>query len=329
MMNRYSEGARFILEECMGVKDGEKIAVVCDHDKLAPALEIVRTSKAMGFRVLLKEEIHSAGIEIHKEDKSLSEIEECNVVVFLVSDKKTQNLGHSDWRKECSARGTRISFITGPIEEVSRDEIDMVRKRTEFVSKLLTDASVAHIYSSKGTDVAMNLKHRKSLFLTNHIREKGEWGVLPDYMEATIAPQEGETSGVVVVDGTVFGMGLLRESIKLLIEEGEVKEILGGQEARRLKEIIDLAGKNGNSIAELGIGTNHFPYVLSGSLEDRKVLGTIHLALGDNLALGGMIRCDEHIDLQILDATIQLDKLILMKDGSLLVDFKRNESSEC
>jgi leucyl aminopeptidase (aminopeptidase T) len=52
-------------------------------------------------------------------------------------------------------------------------------------------------------------------------------------------------------------------------------------------------------------------------LEDEKVLGTCHIAFGDNSTFGGKVRAGIHVDGILLRPTIKLDGKILMKNGQL------------
>jgi leucyl aminopeptidase (aminopeptidase T) len=71
-------------------------------------------------------------------------------------------------------------------------------------------------------------------------------------------------------------------------------------------------------LAEFGIGTN--PKARLGIvLEGEKVLGTCHIALGDNSTFGGRVRAGIHIDGIILKPTVKLDEKILMENGRLKI----------
>ena len=76
----------------------------------------------------------------------------------------------------------------------------------------------------------------------------------------------------------------------------------------------------GNVIAELGIGLNHEVRAPCGSmLLDEKILGTIHIAVGDNTMLGGVNDSSLHWDLLVLDPTVTVDGRTLLGGGELAV----------
>ena len=54
-------------------------------------------------------------------------------------------------------------------------------------------------------------------------------------------------------------------------------------------------------------------------LEDEKVLGTCHIALGNNYSFGGKVNVPIHLDGIIKKPTIIFDDKIIMKEGKLLI----------
>jgi leucyl aminopeptidase (aminopeptidase T) len=69
--------------------------------------------------------------------------------------------------------------------------------------------------------------------------------------------------------------------------------------------------ENGN-VAELGIGTNKAAKRPDNILESEKILGTIHIALGDNSSFGGKVKTPFHQDFVFFQPTVTL----ILKDGS-------------
>ena len=54
-------------------------------------------------------------------------------------------------------------------------------------------------------------------------------------------------------------------------------------------------------------------------LEDEKVLGTIHIALGDNKSMGGLVDVPIHLDGVVKKPTVYFDEKMIMKNGKLLI----------
>lgn len=99
-------------------------------------------------------------------------------------------------------------------------------------------------------------------------------------------PEEGKSEGILVVDASVAGIGTLQQPIKITIKNGFAVKMEGGKEADQLFAMLSRFGKDGMNVAEFGIGTNHAAQIIGNILEDEKVLGTAHVAFGNNISMG-------------------------------------------
>ena len=116
------------------------------------------------------------------------------------------------------------------------------------------------------------------------------------------------------------GLGLLKNTnLKIEVNNGYALKITGGHLAKKLNNMLDAVGKKARNIAEFGIGTNDSAKLSGVLLEDEKVLGTIHIALGNNTSMGGKINVPIHLDGVIKKPTVYLDDNILMDNGKLFV----------
>jgi leucyl aminopeptidase (aminopeptidase T) len=95
------------------------------------------------------------------------------------------------------------------------------------------------------------------------------------------------------------------------------------ESGKRFKEILEFAeqkdeNKNAYFIAEFAIGTNPKAKVIGNVLEDEKVLGTAHIAVGDNTSYpGGKNYSILHQDGIMFSPTIELDGMVIMRDGKM------------
>jgi leucyl aminopeptidase (aminopeptidase T) len=55
-------------------------------------------------------------------------------------------------------------------------------------------------------------------------------------------------------------------------------------------------------------------------LEDEKVMGTIHIAFGDNKSMGGTVGVASHLDGLVTSPTVWFDDRKIMEAGRLLGD---------
>jgi len=106
------------------------------------------------------------------------------------------------------------------------------------------------------------------------------------------------------------------ENIKVTIKNGYAIRI---ENSLELRSIVNRLGKDGRNIAEIGIGTNLKAKVIGNVLEDEKVYGTVHVALGNNASYGGDCSVAFHEDGIILKPTLEADGKILIKDGKWMI----------
>lgn len=203
------------------------------------------------------------------------------------------------------------------------DDITQVQKRTEALVKAFEGADVVKITTVKGTDLTLSIKGRPPLLVTP-IREKGVMmGPMPLWGEIAFAAIEDSANGVYVADGVMnivapFG---LKETISVYVKNGRAVDFKGGAEAAHLKKIIESSDANANVVAEFSIGTGHLEKY--GTLSEKGMLGTIHLALGDNHSAypGGRNISKSHIDATIRNPTVEVDGKIVLKDGKVVVPY--------
>jgi leucyl aminopeptidase (aminopeptidase T) len=116
------------------------------------------------------------------------------------------------------------------------------------------------------------------------------------------------------------GVGMVRQPIRIRVEAGYATDIEGGEEAARLRALLEPHGQDGRNVAEFGIGTNDRAQLTGVILEDEKVMGTIHIAFGDNKSMGGTVRVASHLDGLVKSPSVWLDDRQIMRDGTLLVE---------
>jgi leucyl aminopeptidase (aminopeptidase T) len=110
--------------------------------------------------------------------------------------------------------------------------------------------------------------------------------------------------------------------LQLVVRGGEVAEIVGDEPYRQWLEEKFAASSLNRNIAELGIGTNDRASRPDNVLEAEKILGTIHVALGDNSGFGGTVTTPFHEDFVFYRPTLTAllpggGERVLLHDGDL------------
>jgi aminopeptidase len=306
------------VRDCMGLKPGEKVLVITDEPLRTIGYALWKSAKDLGNEVLLIEILPRAS----NGAEPPPEVAELMKMVDVVLCPTSKSLTHTDSRRAASAKGVRVGTLPGVTEEIMircmNADYSKIAQRTFALCKLLEKASTVRVTAPAGTDVTMPIKGRTAHSSSGLFREKGQWGNLPTG-EAYLAPVEGQSEGVVVVDGSMAMVGMVKTPIRILVKKGYAEDITGGEEAQRLIALLEPHGKDARTVAEFGIGTNDKAILTGIILEDEKVMGTIHIAFGDNKSMGGSVRVASHLDGLITHPTVWLDETMIMNNGKVLV----------
>ena len=241
-------------------------------------------------------------------------------VALLVTE---QSLSWTNARRAATDGGTRVASMPRLDESILcrtlTIDYEIVRARVNRVCDQLDRTARVQVTTPSGTDLTLSIEGRLAHGRKGGIyRRPGQWGNLP-CGEAFVAPVEGSAQGVYVVDASHGGVGKLTEPIRISVEDGRAVRIEGGREAARLRSLLESVGESeAYNLAEFGIGCNHAARICGVTLEDEKVLGTCHLALGRNDLFGGTVRASVHVDGVLTGATVLLDgeKLSIDEGGS-------------
>ncbi|MDO8550892.1 MAG: aminopeptidase [Ignavibacteria bacterium] len=307
------------IRDCMGAKKNEKILIITDEQKRKIGFSLYENALKLGHDALYIE-MKSRKQNGEEPPKEIAELMQKFDVVLCPTAK---SLTHTDARRAASAKGVRVATFPGITEEVmirgmNADYKKIARLSIKLVN-ILEQGKKIRVTAPAGTDISFDIIGRKAIASKGLFHKKGESGNLPTG-ETFLAPVEGTVNGVFVVDGSMAGLGLIKNAnIKIEVKDGFATEITGGKLASQLKKQLDSVGKMARNIAEFGIGTNDSAKLSGVLLEDEKVMGTVHIALGNNVSMGGSVNVPLHLDGVIKKPTVYMDDKLLMKDGKLLV----------
>jgi len=196
-----------------------------------------------------------------------------------------------------------------------------MKKRSRLVAAALKKAARIEVKAPNGTRISFERGNRIVEEDTGDLRRPGSFGNLPAG-EVYLAPVEGTAQGKLVLEWAATRK--LKRPLTLVIENGMVKLIRGNEPfVDELHARFESSPLNAN-IAELGIGTNDRAKRPDNILESEKILGTAHIALGDNSTFGGKTKAPFHHDFVLFKPTVTLftkrgEKIILLNIGKLEV----------
>ena len=218
-----------------------------------------------------------------------------------------------------------------------------LRKDCRRLIREMTKAESIRVTSPSGTDITIGVKGRVPKSDDGDFRQPGKAGNIPSG-EIYVSPAIGSTDGVIAFDGSIAlndGEIVIRKPIVAEVRKGFIKSISGGAEAERLRRSIregelnarrmgkagelkpSIASKyyrNARAIGELGIGLNRKARIVANMLEDEKVYGTCHFAVGSNY--DGDADALIHLDGLVKSPTITAVAAKSRKEKQLMVDGK-------
>jgi aminopeptidase len=316
-----AQAARNVVEHCLGIQAGEVVSIVTDSadpDRLEISRALWEEARAKGAEVTLAEMLprKNSGEEPPGPIAQLM----AESKVFLCPTSKS--LSHTQARRNASARGARgASLPTITKEMVVRcltADCASIAALTTRVAEKLRQGSKFKVESELGTSLELERQNRTVGADTGLLTNPGDFGNLPAG-EAFFAPIEGTANGKIIFDGSIADVGILAEPIELEVERGVARIVSASAAAQELERCLSVHGPKAYNIAELGVGTNDRAIVSGNILEDEKVLGTVHIALGKNAAMGGNVDVPIHLDGLIRNATLYVDGELVLDKGKLLI----------
>ena len=184
-------------------------------------------------------------------------------------------------------------------------DYSVLRRDCSKLGHSMTNAEAIRVTAPSGTDVTVGIEGRMPKSDDGDFRKPGSAGNVPSG-EVYISPALGSTNGVIAFDGSIAlneGEVVIKKPIVAEVKGGFIKRISGGVEADMLRKSIrhgqqnarrmaakgelkqseaDNYHRNARAIGELGIGLNRKARIVANMLEDEKVYGTCHFAVGSN-----------------------------------------------
>lgn len=318
-MEELNNAAQIALVDCMAVKKGESVLIITDEPATKIGYALWNAAKDLGALPIFAE-IPTPESNGEEPPQAIADIMKLVDVILIPTSK---SLSHTDSRREASKAGVRIATLPGITEDMMVRTLNAdykeIAKKSDKLAEIISKAKNIRITTEKGTDINLAVDGREGHSDTGLNHKSGDFSNLPAG-EAYVAPMEGLSEGFIVFDGSMAGVGKLRdEVINVKVEKGYATEITGGSAGEKLYSIMEPFGKLAFNLAELGIGTHDKAQITGEVLEDEKVIGTVHIAFGDNKSMGGTIRVASHLDGVIIEPTVSVDGKTIMEKGKFLI----------
>ena len=301
-MSELGPAVETVVRRCLGVKAGEEVVVVVDAGTRSIGEALRGAASAAGADAVLMVMDERANDGNEPPASVAGALAACDVFIAPT----TRSLSHTSARKRASDGGARGATMPGVTEDmlarVMAVDFDTMAARSKAVAAVLDAATAAHVTCPRGTDLRLALDGRAAISDDGELTSPGALGNLP-CGEGFIEPALGEDT---VVASSLAPLGLSDEPARLTLAEGRLVAADGGLGPEFI-ELLMAHGAPGTNLAELGVGTNDRARLTGNVLEDEKILGTVHVAFGASAAIGGTVSVPIHLDVVIVDASLEVD----------------------
>jgi len=313
---------------CMSVEADDIVTIITDDEHVAEARVVAEVCVDRGaWPVIANNEmqVRRGRADTHfpmAPPRNLHQAMVSSDEIIIITNLEWANrFAHVSAVKESCANNAKIASVEPGMGAwgLTVEKLHRAQQRAWDGMAALEGVEKVRVTTARGTDFTVTIRDRPALEVTS-IKKRGQMmGPLPLWAEVAFAAVEEETVGTVVVDGVMLGIGLpgqVTEPITWTVEGGRAVKIEGGDDARRLREVLE-GVENATVIGEFAFGVSEVaPF---GTPSEKGRVGTVHCALGDNHNAypGGQNVCMLHLDGVVLDASMQIvdSGRWILKDG--------------
>jgi leucyl aminopeptidase (aminopeptidase T) len=309
--------AELVVDVCMSVEEGDAVTIITDDEHAGEAHVVAEVCVDRGaWPVIANNEmqVRRGRADTHFPMAPPRNLHQAMVnsdeIIIITNLEWANRFAHVSAVKEACANNAKIASVEPGMGTwgLTVEALHRSQQRAWDAMAALEGVERVRVTSAKGTDFTVTIKNRPALEVTS-IKKRGQMmGPLPLWAEVAWAAVEDGTDGTMVVDGVMLGIGLpgqVTEPITWTIEKGKAVKIEGGDDARRLRQVLE-GVENATVIGEFAFGVSEVaPF---GTPSEKGRVGTVHLALGDNHNAypGGQNDSVLHLDGVVLDASMQI-----------------------
>lgn len=313
----WGRGANTIVNQSLGVEPDETVLLLDDgnDDVLIDALVTEIDGVLDGLGELDYNQIPQ--LESHGQEppkKAAEAMKKCDVFIAPTSKSITHTTARRD-ANSSGARGVTMGAINKEIWKTGLSaDYEEVERITEQAYSNLRNGEEIKIQTDSGTEFSFKTDKDSFIRDTGIYRTEGDFGNMPAG-EIHGGVLEGE--GKIVIDHFPYAP----KGTTVYIENSQIVdiELPEGKEDSELSEALENIPGSEN-IAEFGFGTNPEAELVDHMLQDEKILGTIHIAYGDNTTYfnedhARYNECDIHWDSICMEPTVYFGDELMLDEG--------------
>lgn len=317
-MTKMEIAAQAVVLKCLDIKRGEPVLVLANEPHMDIAQILFKAASRRTRKTYLLQLSHFS----HQNglfDPLARMMSEFQAIIAVTS----HSILHTQARIQASKNGTRIANMpeisNQTFSRLAGANYTKINRRSQKIKDILTIGKEIRISAPNGSDLCIPIKNNSGFADSGLLHNPGAFSDLPAG-EGSIVPDEDKTEGVLIVD---CGMGVNskdQDRLVLTIKKGRISRISGGLAAQKLRRQLAQFGPQSRNIVKFGIGTNDAARISGFPLEDKKVRGTIHLAIGNNISFGGHVNIPIHLESIVYKATAEIDGRKILDRGKLVLN---------
>lgn len=307
------KGAETVLKQCLNVQNDESVLILNDSNDERIINALVDKAKEITSSVEL---LTFPEPDNHGEEPPQNVARKMKEKDVVVAPTK-KSLSHTKARVEACKNNTRVATMPGITEEIWKTSLQAdyqeVKRISQKVYNLLEKTSEVKITTPSGTDLTLEINIDYFHQDTGLIHQPGDFGNLP------AGEADGgslNANGTLVIDHFPFAP----QGTKVEIKENKIVGVEEpNNESSELSEALENI-EGAEKVAEFGFGTNPKATLIGNVLQDEKVLGTVHIAFGDNTSYipeqdDGHNPCEVHWDTISEEPTVYFDNELILDEG--------------
>ena len=312
------EAAKNALKCVLEAEKGESLVIFCDEEKKSIGEAFMNGALKLGLQTRLtrlktdadtiRKEISQKILEVLKEKPAIY----INILrgireeaPFRIELIKLETEGHKTRLGHCP--GVTLDMLTEGALALRTEEHKKMQSFAKNLIRKLSQTVRVTITNPAGTTLSLSVKQRP--FFTDTIvnRETMKWMNLPTG-EVIVAPVEDSLEGKLICDMAVGGIGPIEKPVRLSVKHGKVQDS-SSEDLRVLRRVKDSLNtdENSSTVGEFAFGVNPKARFTREFLEAEKMLGTIHIAFGNNSDFpGGKNPSKNHLDLLVSKPSVRI-----------------------
>jgi len=222
-------------------------------------------------------------------------------LIHLETRNKRARLGHCP--------GVTLDMLTEGALALTEEDHKNMQSFANRLIQTLSDTVKVEISTPHGTSLNLSVKDRPFFTDTKLDWKTLKWMNLPTG-EVIVAPVENSLEGTLVCDMAIGGIGPLKKQVKLQVRSGKVEEIVSeDSEIVKKLEAVLKTDEWSSIVGEFAFGINPKARFTREFLEAEKMLGSVHVAFGNNLDMpAGKNPSKNHVDLLMSRPTVRVEK---------------------